>query len=215
MHENFQPMPITGAWDTALLAPVAEINEQMVECLRTMADSSAADMRAAPKLIGALRDEWRQLDVRAQRRLSACPYLLLDGGFANVARWERLTGSGVMDAPAGGGYFSGRAGIALIRRTLLLGWHLARSNRLMASVVLGMSIPSAERIAQTRLKDLEALAELAPAWIVPRWAQQPIVWHQLIAAACADDPITLRQAQLRGVQLLAGPYLRTWPDLRS
>lgn len=212
MHENFRPMPISGAWDDALLAPVAELNEQMLECLRTLAvssDSAAADLPVAPKLVSLLRQQWRQLDVGAQRRLAACPYLLLDGGFSQVGRWDRVSGSGVMDASARGGYFTGRSGITLIRRTLLLAWHLARSNRLMASVVLGMNAPAAERIALTRLKDLEALAELAPAWIAPRWAQQPIVWQQLIAAACADEPLTLRHAQLRGVQLLAGLHVRS------
>jgi hypothetical protein len=224
MHENFQPLPIHGAWDDALLAPVAEINEQMLDCLRAMvlrdeqgnaepggfgAHGGVAVLAgAAPKLVNDLRSQWRQLDSRAQRRLSACPYLLLDGGFTQAGRWERIAGSGVMDAGLRERYFSGAAGIALVRRTLLLAWHLARSNRLMASVVLGMDAASAERIALTRLKDLEALAELAPAWIAPRWVQQPIIWRQLIAAARADDPLTLRQVQLRGLQLLAGPRVR-------
>jgi hypothetical protein len=108
-----------------------------------------------------------------------------------------------MDASARGGYFSGRAGVALVRRTLVLAWHLARSNRVTARVILGMSALSAERIAASRLADLEALAELAPGWIVPRWEQQPNVWRQLIAAACRGQPLLLRQAQLRGLQLLA------------
>jgi hypothetical protein len=70
-------------------------------------------------------------------------------------------------------------------------------------VILGMSALSAERIGASRLADLEALAELAPGWIVPRWEQQPNVWRQLIAAACRGQPLLLRQAQLRGLQLLA------------
>jgi hypothetical protein len=209
MHENLQPLPLPGTWDPALLAPVAEINQQMLEYLRDMA-GKCADQRAgeAPKLVSALREHWRALDLRSLRRLSTCPYLLLDGAFAQVARWERVIASGVMDAPVRGGCFTGPAGAVLIRRTLLLAWHLARSNRLMASVVLGMNAASAERIALTRLQDLEALAELAPAWIAPRWAQQPIVWQQMIRAACAEEPLALRQMQWRGVQLLASPARR-------
>jgi len=85
----------------------------------------------------------------------------------------------------------------------VLAWHLARSNRVTARVIFGMSALTAERIAATRLTDLEGLAELAPGWIVPRWEQQPNVWRQLIAAACRGQPLLLRQVQLRGLQLLA------------
>jgi hypothetical protein len=214
MHENsqspLQPLALPGAWDPALLAPVAEINQQMLEYLRGMAEKdSAQSMTQTPKLVSELREHWRALDVRSLRRLSGCPYLLLDGAFAQAARWQTVLGSGVMDAPLRAGYFTGSAGAALIRRTLLLAWHLARSNRLMASVVLGMNAASAERIALTRLQDLETLAELAPAWIAPRWAQQPIVWQQMIRAACAEEPLALRLVQWRGVQLLASPYRRS------
>jgi hypothetical protein len=203
MHEDFHPAPLSGAWDGALLAPVAEINVQMLECLRQMAVDELPEAGGAPRLVSALREDWRRLDALAQRRLAACPYLLLDAGFAQPQRWEWIGAVGVMDATARGGYFSGRGAVALVRRTLVLAWHLARSNRVSARVVLGMSALSAERIAATRLADLEGLAELAPAWIVPRWEQQANVWRQLIAAACRGQPQLLRQVQLRGLQLLA------------
>jgi hypothetical protein len=203
---------MSGYWDGALLAPVAEINEQMLELLKVKAIERSAlgalGAHAAPRLVSMLCDQWRRLDPRVQRRLSACPYLLLDAGFSQAARWDRLLSAGVMDAPARAVYFDGRAGVALIRRMLLLAWHLARSNRLMAGVTLGLGAAVAERIAATRLKDLEAVAELAPAWVAPRWEQQPIVWQQLIAAACSDHPPSLRQAQLRGLQLLAREHTR-------
>ena len=203
MHEDFHPAPLSGAWDSALLGPVAEINVQMLECLRQMAIDALPEPGGAPRLVTALREDWRRLDALAQRRLAACPYLLLDAGFAQPQRWEWLGAAGVMDATVRGGYFSGRGAVALVRRTLVLAWHLARSNRVTARVILGMSALSAERIAATRLTDLESLAELAPGWIVPRWEQQPNVWRQLIAAACRGHPLQLRQVQLRGLQLLA------------
>jgi hypothetical protein len=203
MHEDFHPAPLSGAWDSALLAPVAEINVQLLECLRQMAVDDLPESADAPRLVTTLREDWRRLDALAQRRLAACPYLLLDAGFAQPQRWEWIGAVGVMDATVRGGYFSGRGAVALVRRTLVFAWHLARSNRVSARVVLGMSALSAERIAATRLSDLEGLAELAPAWIVPRWEQQANVWRQLIAAACRGQPQLLRQVQLRGLQLLA------------
>jgi hypothetical protein len=201
---------LAGSWDEALLAPVAEVNDQMLELLRSMATQSATTpARAPPRLVNLLREHWRGLDSRGQRRLSACPYLLLDAEFSQTERWHRLLSAGVMDAPARGSYFNGPSGVSLIRRMLLLAWHLARSNRLMAAVTLGLTAPVAERIATTRLKDLDAIAERAPAWIVPRWEQQTGVWQQLITAACSEHPLALRQAQLRGLQLLAREHTRT------
>ncbi len=204
MFEELHPAPVSGAWDSALLDPVAEINEQMLECLRRMAaDDAAPPESGAPRLVTLLREDWRRVDAKAQRRLSACPCLLLDAGFAQPQRWQALACPGVMEAGVRGGYFSGRGGVALVRRTLVFAWHLARSNRLGARLILGMSAPAAERVAASRLADLEAVAELAPDWIVPRWERQPNVWRQLLGAACRGQPLLLRQAQLRGLQLLA------------
>jgi hypothetical protein len=67
-----------------------------------------------------------------------------------------------------------------------------------------MSAECAERIAASALRDLEALAELAPAWVVPRWEQQPAIWRQMMRAALDGQDAHLKQVQLRGVQLLAG-----------
>jgi hypothetical protein len=172
MLEDLHPAPLSGAWDSALLGPVAEINEQMLECLRLMAADDAPD---APRLVTLLREDWRRLDLKAQRRLSTCPYLLLDAGFAQPQRWDWIASARVMDATPRCAYFAGRGGVALVRRTLVLAWHLARSNRVTARVILGMNTLSAERIAACRLADLEALAELSPGWITPRWEQQPNV----------------------------------------
>jgi hypothetical protein len=209
MHDDFPPAAVSGGWDSALLAPVAEINLQMLACLRQMALEPEAPepdgAGFAPRLVTSLREDWRRLDASAQRRVSACPYLLLDAGFAQPQRWERAPCQGVMDVAPRRGYFSGRDGVALVRRTLLLAWHLARANRVTGRVILGMSAQSAERIAAARLADLETLAEQAPAWIVPRWEDQPAVWRQLIDAGCRAQPLLLRQAQLRGLQLLARP----------
>jgi hypothetical protein len=200
MADEFHPAPLGGAWDSALLAPVAEINEQLLERLRQMAHEQAPE---APRLVTLLREDWRRLNGVALRRLSGCPYLLLDAGFAQPQRWEWLASAGVMEASARGGYFAGAGGVGLVRRTLVFAWHLARSNRVTARVILGLSAQSADRIAASRLADLEALAERAPGWIVPRWEQQPNVWRQLLAAGCRAQPQLLRQAQLRGLQLLA------------
>jgi hypothetical protein len=197
-------------WDSGLMRPVAEINELMLETLRAAAAAPANDAACtpAPRLVSALRTGWCSLDAAALQRLAHCPYVLLDAGFAAPTRWDALAIAGsphgaVMDGGALRGYFAGSAGVALLRRTLSFAWHLARSNQLGARIMLGMTGECAERIGSSALKQLEALAELGPAWIAPRWESQPIVWGQMIQAAVDGSDAALRRAQQRGLQLMA------------
>lgn len=208
MREEPEMLPLGGAWDQALLGPVADINERMLECLRhaALADAAGPPGLAAvaslpPPLLSLPAPLWQALDAAALRRLAACPYLLIDVGFGQPERWERWLPCAVRDAPAAG-YFQGPEGVALVRRTLVFAWHLARSNRLGARVLLGMSPRAAERIAESRLQDLDTLAERGCPWAAPRWERQPQIWRQLLAAA-AGPQAQLRQAQLHGLQLLA------------
>ncbi|HEY7928726.1 MAG TPA: hypothetical protein VID71_01860 [Steroidobacteraceae bacterium] len=210
MYEELSPAA-SLVWDQALLAPIVEINERLLERLHVEACTARAAQRregaagAASELVQALLPEWCELDAAAQRRLAQCPYLLLDAGFAEPARWQMAAALGVQEAASPRGAPSVRADdpawVALRRRTLLLGWHLARSQPLAARVLLGMSPASAECIAARRLTDLEELAEGAGR-MAPRWEQQPQIWRQLLRAshAAAEE---LRWAQLRGLQLLA------------
>ena len=46
MCEDLHPAPVSGAWDSALLGPVAEVNEQMLECLRQMAADAVTNAAA-------------------------------------------------------------------------------------------------------------------------------------------------------------------------
>ncbi len=193
------PSMLSGAWDTALLAPIAEINQALLEVLRAAAQDPTRPR--VPSLLLALRGDWLRLDQAALERAAACPYLLLDAGLAQPSFGER-TPAGVMERPASG-YLSGAEGVALVRRALLLGWHLTRSNRLAARVLLGMSGTVAQRLAISRLQELDALAERAACGVKPRWEQQPRVWEQLLRAARRGPAQQLRSAHLRGLQLLA------------
>jgi len=210
--ENHSPIIAAGwvqrgrqpaRWDGASLAAVAEINELMLERLR----DAALEAQERPRLVEGLRDWWCLLDDNARQRLARCPYLLLDAEFDCPARWQaaRLV-SGVQDTPAARGYFHSAAGVAVVRRSLMLAWHLARSNRLSARVMLGMNPESADGIAGSALKHLEGLAELRPAWIVPRWEGQPLIWRQMIQAAIGGSDAALRRVQLRGLQLMAAMW---------
>jgi hypothetical protein len=202
MIENHMPAGVS-TWDSALLAPIAEINEQLLEALQAMALQDELRTPSVPRLVQMTREAWRRLDASALKRLSTSPFLLLDAGFSQLTHWQGLALDGVKEQSGQEVYFSGAAGTALLRQTLLLAWHVARSNRLMANVMLGMTAAVADCLAAKRLTELEALAARAPAWILPRWERQPVVWRQMLDAARVGHPSTLRTLHMRGWQLLA------------
>jgi len=207
-------LPLPNGWDTGLLEPVAEINERLLECLQRRAlglrllgpaaeepaaeepadEEPAAAQHRWPPLLRALPAEWCALGATgcSLQQLAACPYLLLDASL-----YSRR------DATASAEYFPGPEGVALLRRALVFAWHVARCNRVVARVVLGVGGRTLERMAAWRLQELDALAEGAHAWAVPRWPAQPAIWRALLLAARRGVPGQLRQLQLRGLQLMA------------
>ena len=191
-----------GQWDAAALGPVREINEQVVALL-----CEAAAGGAGGPLAALVRREFLPAAAEARRRLADGPYLLLDAGFARPERW--LAAASVRERPAvmtlAPPAFD--CGVRLARRTLLLGWHLARCNRLAARVALGMTAACAERIAALRLEELEAIAETEPGWVRLRWEERVELWCPLLQAAALEGRERLVGLQMRGLQLLAADSL--------
>jgi len=200
------PAPaLAGVWDAAVLGPVREINEQVVDLLCEAAASAGEECAG---LLAVVRGEFLQAPAAARRRLAGCPYLLLDAGFGESARWARP--AGVRDAPPP------RAaappvidcGVSLARRALVLGWHLARSNRLAARVALGMTPACADLVGALRLGELEAMAESDRGGVRLRWEDRAELWRPLLRAALIERTATLSGLQMRGLQLLAAEDLR-------
>jgi hypothetical protein len=191
-----------GSFDT-----VAQINRQ---CLAALGEMSRAGQLPLP----ALRPlAWEKLSGVALARLAGCPYLLADAGFDDEARWRCLDLDMVRDQPAhlAGAVFTGPGGADFIRRVLVFGWYLARVNRQLARVALGMSPPCAERLAGLQLHDLDWLAQCRPGWVRPRWERNPQIWRQLLEAAAEPGGGRLAEVSLRGLQLMAAGLLATNP----
>lgn len=192
---------VPGAWDRSLLKQLAEINAQLLELLVR----AAAGRAVGCALVSELRTEWLEQTPLRLARLADCPYLLIDAAFASPACWLGVAGNGVRDVSALRRTRSNTTVLTpeLLRPALVLAWHLARSNLLLARVALGINERCAALIGASRLQDLEALAELSPPWIRVRWEDQPQIWRQLLHATASEGSGQLRQLQLRGLQLLA------------
>ena len=188
-----------GAWDAAVLEPMAELNAEVLDAL---AGATAG-----------LQWQWRALGEAARLRLAHCPFLLVDAGFTRLEHWGNLPGVGVHEALPLSALLAQRGPLAtpLLRRVLLFAWHLARTNRLAARIALGMSAPCANIVAACRFSDLESLAERRPAWIRPRWDNRPDIWQAWLAASAQESPRGLENLQLWGLQMLAAGVVARAP----
>ena len=202
------PSPV-GYWDPVALGPVRELNETVVDVL-----CQAAARGSAAALPALVRREFLPGTRAARRRLADCPFLLLDAGFALPERWLAVGTVNDCWPPPVPLPPAIDCGVPLARRALLLGWHLARSNRLAARVALGMTGECAERIAQLRLDELEAIAEAPQGWVRLRWEDRAELWRPLLQAARLEEGRErLAGLQMRGLKLLAAESLGTFAQL--
>ena len=180
---------LAGGWLRAgTLDSLIELNEL---CLGLLVEQSA--VRAGPPggLLQQLAEQWSAIDAAARRRAAACPYLLLDAGFADPLRWRSpgaLPQVGDASAERYACYFTVPAAAEVARLVFIYAWHLARTQAPAALL---------------SLRQMQMLAESHLEWLRPRWPARVQVWRDLLlAAACGDTP-ALERAKLRGVTLLA------------
>jgi len=193
---------LAAAWlRPEMFESLLELNES---CLGLLAEQAAARDAPSSLLLRLVAELWDGLDANARRRAAACPYLLLDAGFADPLRWRVGTAPEVWDANgAYGSFFTVAATTEVARLVFTFAWHLARSHSAAARVLLGMPAPSATLIAQYTLRQIQTLAQRRPEWLRPRWPARVQVWRELLLAAASGDAPALERARLRGLTLLA------------
>jgi hypothetical protein len=184
------------------LESLVELNEL---CLTLLAEQAAARGVAGSPLLRQIGELWRVLDAGARQRAAACPYLLLDAGFADPARWRALRTPQVAEAARAGypPFFTVPAATEVARLAFTYAWHLARSQGAAARLLLGMPATSAALISRYTLRQIQTLAESHPEWLRPRWAGRAQVWRELLLAAAGGEGAALERARLRGLTLLA------------
>jgi hypothetical protein len=201
--------PSAGEWlHDGSLDEVTEINRQALDLMMAMA---ANPTYSATVLVGSAA-AWRDVPVRALEQLATSPGLLVDAYFADELRWRSPLRVDAVHEPADARAFTGRGAEEFVRRVLVLGWHLARADRQLARMVLGMSPACAEHLSRLRLKDIDWMAQHRAGWVRPRWEQQPRLWRNLLESAkreCGDE---LLQFRARGLQLMAAASIPVRPE---
>lgn len=216
----------SAAIDDEILRQVAEINLHGIRLLR----ASLAAGGELPAALGGQRGAWCGLDEPAQQRLAACPWLLFDACFDDVPRWRRALLLGVHEARSEMPLASlpgaplaqaarRQAGDSVQREQcvqleddlrgfcrLLLNyaWHLSRAAPLAAALVLGMPAETRVLLRAQGLPAIDVFSAQACGWVQLRWAQLPAAWQPLLQAARSGDAAALHQAQLHGLQRIAG-----------
>jgi hypothetical protein len=200
--------PIAGEWlHDGSLDEVTEINRQALDLMVAMAVNPTY---SSPVLVGSA-SAWRDMPERALEALATSPSLLVDAYFADAIRWKGALRVDTVHEPADVRAFVGRGAEEFIRRVLVLGWHLARADRQLARMVLGMPAVCADHLSRLRLKDIDWMAQHRAGWVRPRWEQQPRLWRNLLESARQGHDDELLKFRARGLQLMAAASVPVRP----
>jgi hypothetical protein len=184
--------------DPTTLETLADLNE---DALTLLAEQARASPESA--LLAQVQEGWLRLDAPARRRAAGCLYLLLDGGFADERRWRAAPEVGDVRPPPYAPFFTVPRAVPLAHTVFTWTWHLVRSQGAAARLLLGVSATCLPLIARCTLRQVRALAEEHPEWLVPRWATEPALWREFLAAAHRGDAGRLQRTRLHGQALLA------------
>jgi hypothetical protein len=187
---------------TETLEALAELNEQCLELLTAQALLRAA---AAPPMFRELADLWGQLDATSRHRAAACPYLLIDAGFADPYRWRWIGENRIGDRePATyASFFTAIGATKVAHQVFINAWYIARTQPIGAPLYLGMPAHCANSLRACTLRQVTDLANQHAGWLRPRWPGRVKIWRELLQAAISGEGLALEMARLHGVQLLA------------
>jgi hypothetical protein len=193
-----------------VLETLTELNEQ---CLQLLAEQAAVRSSQPHPLLRELAELWGGLDGGSRRRAAACPYLILDAGFADPRRWRSATGHEVHEREQAGfaAFFTVPGVTGVARQVYMYAWHLARTQSIAARVAYGMPRHCSTLIAGYSLRQIHELAERQSGWLRPRWAGRVNLWREFLLTATSGEGFALERARMHGLQLLAAE-LRTLPQ---
>jgi hypothetical protein len=181
---------------------LAELNEQ---CLELLVQQASVHATPVSPMLRELRQLWCRLDADSRKRAAACPYLLVDAGFADPYRWRWVGRHRVEDRePNAFASFFTVPGISkLAHQVFTNAWYMARTQPAGVPLFLGMPAACAALIRTCSMRQITELAEQHAGWLRPRWSGRVAVWRELLLAAISGDEVALEKARLQGVQLLA------------
>ncbi len=183
-------------------APLSDINEAF---LRLLIDLANLPGHPASDFMAELRAALRHLSEPVTAIAARTPVLLVDMEFAHHTWWAGI----IADRPKARAQrnwltsFPRTRVIKVARSTLMLAWHVARTDPASSLVLMGMSTPVMHTIATLQPQQLDRIAESQCMRLRPRWEDRPSVWRQLLAGVGRDE-LTTRAFTVRALQLSWG-----------
>jgi hypothetical protein len=165
--------------------------------------------RGAAPVLGlpaALAARVRALGPDARRSVAACPYTLFNLRFEDGAYWRAFARD---SGPRTLGSLADDASVA--RMGVFLAWHLAQSNDLAASLVLGLNEDGQRAWRGIPLSALDRAAVTALPFLQARWGRHPVFWPRLVECTSPHDRQHAEAVRLLGLQLLAADGI--WPQV--
>ena len=191
------PYAARAVLDEGALAAIRESNRSFL----TLAAGAQSESLGIDSVTAA---RIRALDDAGLAAVADCPYTLFNLRFEDADFWR---GFGFEAAQPWQSVATER--VSFVRMAVFLAWHLARSNELAASLVLGMT-PAVQRA--WRAIPLSALERAAPGVLVhlqARWGSHPTFWGKLLDTAAPAARERADAVRLLGLQLLAADG--AWP----
>jgi hypothetical protein len=189
------------------LEPIHDLNRRALDLLAGHSDATidCGDFHPATSVGRMLHGvgEW------TLQSLALSPFLLADASFEDANRWRSLVIQGAAEPRPSLIPESHTAVLSLAYSTCLVAWHLARTDRVAARLILGLSGECAATVARIGLTDLQRIAVciVRRQWLRPRWHDRPEVWRRLIRATQASRHATPGPVSVRALQLFLGDLL--------
>lgn len=163
-----------------------------------------------------VRDRVCAISTVQQERLAALPFLLVSLSEQDMDTWERL-----LARPGGRDLFVRETPLAQPRQRLFLAalayaWQLGRHNAYAARLVCGASRQWCDLVSACPLARFLDLAGERGDLLVPRFADDSLLWQRLLGAGVAEDASIRNVAHVSALQkLLTGTAAPRQQQLRS
>ena len=187
------------------LNSLAELN---CKCLELLAEQSFVDSQV--RVLTEVKELYGTLDAQARVRAAACPFLLLDAGFADPKRWRGINAEPPQNNT--GAFFTVNCAQSVARQVFIFAWHLAQSEGFDAQLLLGMPVQCSSVIGAYTLSQIHEIADCSSAWLSPRWPNRVVFWRHLLRAAASGEFRALETARLQGLQFMAADV---WGGMRA
>ena len=191
------PYAARAVLDETALASIRETN---LAFLVLLAGAGSESLGVNPAAVARIRE----LDAAGLAAVADCPYTLFNLRFEDADFWRGFALESAQPRQS-----AATERVSFVRMAVFLAWHLARSNELAASLVLGMT-PDVQRAwREIPLSALERAAPGVLAHLQARWGRHPTFWIKLLSTAAPAARERAEAVRLLGLQLLAADG--AWP----